>query len=192
MDREQRGHAAARLVDAPKQVAGTLRGDQPDVDVAGRVDPPEMDVEAVGEQDELAGPEMGRDLRVVDGLLAGVGDEDHHGVRGLDRVGHVGDPQTGLLGERPALRSGRQPDDHLNPRLVEVQRMGMALRPVADDRNGLSAKRRRVRIIVVVHARGHRCGPSEVAASTFIGVRLPVRQPDQQTNGNPLHRPLVR
>ena len=189
MDREQRRNAAARLVDAAKQVAGTLRGDHPDVDVARRVDPPEVDVEAVGEHDELAGPEVRRDLGVVDGLLAGVGDEDHHGVRGLDRVGHVGDPQARLLGQRPALRPGRQPDDHLDPRLVEVQRMGMALRPVADDRNRLPAQRRRVRIVVVVHARGHCCGPSEVAASTFIGVRLPVRQPDQRTNEDPLHRP---
>ena len=49
-------------------------------------------------------------------------------VGGLDGVGDVGDPQAGLLGERPALRSRREPDDHVDARLVQVQRMGVALR----------------------------------------------------------------
>ena len=80
MDREQRRHAAAGLVDAPEEVAGALRRDHPDVDAARRVDPPEVDVEPVGEHQQLARPEVRRDLRVVDRLLAGVRDEDHDHV----------------------------------------------------------------------------------------------------------------
>ena len=74
-DGEQRRHAAAGLVDAAEEVAGALRRDHPDVDVARRVDPPELDVEAVGEHQELAGPEVRRDLGVVDRLLDRVRDE---------------------------------------------------------------------------------------------------------------------
>ena len=110
-------------------MAGALRRDHPDVDVAGRVDPPEVDVEAVGEHQQLAGAQVRRDLRVVDRLLGGVRDEDHDHVGGLDGVGDVGDAQPGLLGEGPALRSRRQPDDDVDARLVEVQGVGMALDP---------------------------------------------------------------
>jgi hypothetical protein len=100
-----------------------------------------MDVEAVGEHDELAGSEVRSDVRVVDRLLAGIGDEDHHRVGGLDGIGHVGDAQARLLGERPALRARRKPDDHVHARLVEVQRMSVPLRPIADDRHRLSTER---------------------------------------------------
>ena len=37
------------------------------------------------------------------------------------------DPQAGLLGERPALRPGRQADDDVDPGFVEVQGVGVAL-----------------------------------------------------------------
>ena len=35
--------------------------------------------------------------------------------------------RPGLLGERPALRAGREPDDDVHARLVEVQGVGVAL-----------------------------------------------------------------
>ena len=128
MDGEQGGHAAAGPVDRAQQVAGALGRDHPDVDDAGRVDPPEVDVEAVGEHQQVAGPQVRLDLRVVDGLLGGVGDEDHDHVGGLDRVGDVGDPQARVRGERPALGSRRQPDDDVDAGFVEVQGVGVALR----------------------------------------------------------------
>src|SRR4029079_18426293 len=55
MDRKQGGDAAARSVDGAQQVSGALRGDHPDIDDAGRIDPPEMDVEAVSEHQQVAG-----------------------------------------------------------------------------------------------------------------------------------------
>ena len=137
LDREQGGHAAAGLVDRADEVAGTLRRDHPDVDGRRRVDPPEPQVEAVGEHQQLAGAQVRRDLGVVDGLLRRVRHEDHDDVGRLDRVGDVGDPQARLLGVGPALRPGRQPDDDVDPALVQVQRVRMPLAAVPDDRDRL-------------------------------------------------------
>ena len=98
------------------------------------------------------GPQVRGDLGVVDGLLGGVGDEDHDHVGGLDRVGDVDDREPGILREGAALRSGREPDDDVDPGLVEVERVGVALAAVADDRHGLPGQRRRIGVVVVVHA----------------------------------------
>ena len=97
------------------------------------------------------GAQVRRDLGVVDRLLGGVRDEDHHDVGRLDRVGDVGDPQAGVLGERPALRSRRQPDDDVDPALVQVQGVGVALAAVADDRDRLPGEGRGIGVVVVVH-----------------------------------------
>ena len=110
VDGEQRRDAAALLVDAPEEVARALGRDHADVDVAGRVDPAEVDVEAVGEHQELARLQVGQDLGVVDGLLARVGHRDHDHVRRAHRVGHVGDPEPGVGGERALLGAGREAD----------------------------------------------------------------------------------
>ena len=129
----------------------------------------------MGEHQELAGPEVRRDLRVVDRLLGGVRDEDHDHVGRADGVRDVGDPQPGLLGERPALRTRREPDDDVDARLVEVQGVGMALRPVADDRDVLPGERRRIRIIVVVHPRRHRFTASSIDDEPRDMTTAPVR-----------------
>ena len=50
---------------------------------------------------QLPGAQVRRDLGVVHGLLRRVRHEDHDDVGGLDRVGDVGDPQAGLLGDGP-------------------------------------------------------------------------------------------
>ena len=78
-------------------------------------------------------------------------------VGGLDGVGDVGDPQA-----RPPRRAarlfepGREPDDDVDARLVQVQGVGVALAAVADDRDGLPGERRRIGVVVVVHRRRHR------------------------------------
>ena len=144
------------------QVARALRGDHPDVDDGRRVDPPEVDVEAVREHQQLAGPEVRGDLGVVDGLLRRVRHEDHHDVRGLDRVRRRPPREAGLLRQRTALGPGGQPDDHVHARLMQVERMGVALAAVADDRDGLPGEGRRVGVVVVVHRCRHRLSASSM------------------------------
>ena len=175
LDGEQGRHAAAGLVDRAEQVARALGRDHPDVDDVGRGDPPEVDVEAVGEHQQLAGAQVRRDLGVVDGLLGGVRDEDHDHVGRLDRVGDVHDPQAGLLGEGAALGARREPDDDVDAGLVEVQRVGVALAAVADDRDRLPGQRRRIGVVVVVHARCHRLMASSIDPEPRAITTAPVR-----------------
>ena len=102
---------------------------------------PEVDVEAVGEHQQLAGAQVRRDLRVVDLLLRGVRDEHHDHVRVANRVRDVCHPQSRLLRDRAAARPGRQADHDVDARLVQVERVGMALAAVADDGHGLALAR---------------------------------------------------
>ena len=53
--------------------------------------------------------------------------------------------------ERRALA---QADHDVDPGVLEVQRMGMTLRAVAEDRDGLAVEEGEVCVVVVVHAAG--------------------------------------
>jgi hypothetical protein len=119
-----------------------------------------VDVEAVGEHQQLALAEVGRDVSVVDRLLDGVGHEDHDRVRLPDGIVHVGHPEPRLLRQRPALGARGKAHDHLDARLVEIERVGVTLAAVAHDRDRLPREDRRIGVVVVVHAGGHRTVPS--------------------------------
>jgi hypothetical protein len=54
LDGDQRGHAAAFGVGAAHEVTRALRRDHRDVDPGRRLDRPEADVEAVGEEQRVA------------------------------------------------------------------------------------------------------------------------------------------
>ena len=51
---------------------------------------------------------------------------------------------------------GRQPDLDADAAVLQVQRVGVALRSVADDRDLLALNQAQVRVLVVVHLR-HSC-----------------------------------
>ena len=48
-------------------------------------------------------------------------------------------------------RVGPQADDDVDARVLEVERVGVALRAVADDRDGLAVEEREVCVVVVEH-----------------------------------------
>ena len=87
----------------------------------------------------------------------------------------VGDPQARLLGERPALGSRLEADDDVDPRLVQVEGVGVALAAVADDRDRLARERGRVGIVVVVHLRRHRFVASSIDCVPRVITMVPVR-----------------
>src|SRR3546814_19090269 len=60
IDCDQARHAAAADIFAAHGMARTLGGDHDDIDVGGRPDQPEMDVEAVREGDRRAGAGIDR------------------------------------------------------------------------------------------------------------------------------------
>ena len=78
-----------------------------------------------------------------------VGRQDHDDVGLGDGVGDGCDLQALLLGLGDRLRTLAEPDNHLDARIAQVQRMGVALRSVADDGCLLGLDQRQVRIGIV-------------------------------------------
>ena len=154
VDRQQARHAGALGELAPHEVAGALRRDQRDVDAGAGVDLAEVDREAVGEQQQVAGRDPVVDLGLPDLRLLLVGQQDHHDVAA---AGGVGDRQhleaVGLAPSRPRAESLAQPDDDVDAGLLQVQRVRVALRAVAEDRDGLAVELREVCVVVVDHGR---------------------------------------
>ena len=78
--------------------------------------------------------------RRLDGLrehlrLHLVGEEQRDELCAADRVGDRPHLEPGLLGLRPRGRPLAKPDGDSDTRVVEVERMGVALAAVADDRH---------------------------------------------------------
>ena len=154
--RDEARHAAAFFVGAAHEVTGTLRRDHPDVDTGGRCDLVEVDVEAVRERERVAVREVRRDVGLVDLLLLGVGQQHHDDVGFPHRVAGRQHAQTRGFGLGLRLRSFAQPDDHVDAGVLQVQRVRVSLRAVAEDRDLAVGDQRGVGVVVVVHGRGHR------------------------------------
>ena len=67
-----------------------------------------------------------------------VGQQHHDDVGGLDGVGDFLDVQAGAGGLVPRGAALAQADDDLHARVMQVLRVRVALRAVADDGNGLA------------------------------------------------------
>jgi hypothetical protein len=140
-------------VGAPHQVTGALGGDHQHVDVGGRGDGIEVDVEAVGEHERLAGPQVRLDVRLVDARHVLVGDQQHDHVGPFGGLADVHHGEPGVLGLGAAGGPGTEPDHHLDTRFPQVVGMGVTLAAVADDRHLAVLDERGVGIALVVDRR---------------------------------------
>ena len=147
---DQAGHALAGLVFAAHGVAGALGRDHDDVDVLGRLDAAEMDVEAVREGERLALGQVRLDALLVQLGLLFVVDEDHDDVGRLGCVGGGHDGQPRLLGLCPALAAVVEANDDLDAGVAQVQRVRVPLGAVADDGDRLSIELVQIAILLVV------------------------------------------
>ena len=129
----------------------------------------------MSEHQQLTGTQVRCDVRVVDRLLHGVGHGDHDHVRLAHGVGNVRDTEPRLLRERAALRSGREPDDHIDPALAQVLGVGVALAAVADDGDRLAVEGLRIGIVVVVHPCCHFFTASSIEPAPLAMTTAPVR-----------------
>ena len=151
LDRDQGRGPDAFGVRPADEVAGALRGDHQDVDARGRLDLGEVDVESVREEERLAVSEAGEDLRLVHLLLLRVGQQDHDDVGFVGRLGDRLHGQAGRFRFRARRRPVVEPDAHVDPRVLQVQRVRVPLRAVADDRDLAPFEGREVGVLVVVH-----------------------------------------
>ena len=155
---DEAGHARPFGEHAAHHVARALRRDHDHVHVRGRGDAAVMDVEAVREREGVAGLEVRGDLGLVGGGLGLVGREDHDEVGFLGGLGHAHDLEAGLLGGLARLRALAQAHAHVGARVLQVERMGVALAPVADDGHLLALDELGVRIVLVVDRDSHGVG----------------------------------
>ncbi len=157
VDADQAGHAAALGVGAAHQVTGALRRDHDHVQIGTRLDQLEVDVEAVREGQRAALLEVGGNAVLVDLPLVLVGSEDHHQVGALHRFGDFLDLEAGTLGLGPGLGALAQTDGDIDSTVLEVLRMGVALRTVTEDDDLLRLDDRKVGVLVVIDVDAH-CG----------------------------------
>ena len=98
LDAHEDGHAPAGLEFTAHRVTGPLGGDHDDVVAGGRLDVPEVDVEAMREKQRRAILEIRLDLVLVQLGLNLIGGENRHDVRPGDGLGDRLDSQPDLLG----------------------------------------------------------------------------------------------
>jgi hypothetical protein len=126
-----------------------LGGDHADVDAGRRLDLVEVDGEAVGEEEQVAGGDPVGDLRLPDLRLPLVGEENHDDVAAAGGVGDAEDFESRGFGLGTAGRVGTQADDDVDARVLQVERMRVALRAVAEDGDGLPLQLGEVGVLVV-------------------------------------------
>ena len=152
LDGDQAGHALAGDVQGAHRVPRALGRRHEHVHVRRRHDLLVADVEAVREGDRLALGEVGGDVLLVHVGLTLVVDEDHDDVRRLRRFGHGHDGEAVLFRHGPGLAALAQADDHVAAGVAQVQRVGVALRAVADDGDLLAVELAQVAVLLIVHS----------------------------------------
>ena len=150
-DRDERRHALALDVEAADHVPGALGRDHDDIDVLRRLDQAEMDAEAVAEEERTCPcVRFGRDVLLVDAGLLHVGQADHDDVGAAHGLGGVENLEAVLLGDRAGLGAGIEADDDLAAAVLQVERVGVALRPVAEDGEGFVGEHAEIGVFVGV------------------------------------------
>lgn len=98
----------------------------------------------------MPGGEVGLDVLLVHIGLLLIVDEDHDDVGRFGRFGGGCHLQAGGFRFGPALGAVIQADDDVDAAVVQVQGVGVPLRAVADDRDGLVLEDAEVAVVLVV------------------------------------------
>ena len=95
-----------------------------------------MDGEAVAEEQRLALGQVGADVLLETGGLLGVRQRDEDHVCAAHRFRRGDDFKALFLGHGDGLGAFVEADDHVHAALLEVERVGVALRAEAEDGEG--------------------------------------------------------
>ena len=153
VDGDKTGNAAAFCELAPHRVAGPFGSHHDNVDALLRSDQVEMNVQAVGKSDGRSFPNVVVDVVPVRLRLKFIGHGKHDEVAPCGGLGDAHDLQSfgfRFLGGRRAGAQGH--DDAASARIAQVQRVGMALRPISQNRDVFFLDEIYVAISVVIYA----------------------------------------
>ncbi len=150
VDGDEAGHAAALDEDFAHAMAGRLGRGHAHVDARRGDDGLEVNVEAVGEQEQLAGSEVGPDLLGIELGRGLIGNQDHDHIGPFCGFSNGGDFKAGLLCLGDGLGVRREAHLDLNAGILEVESMGMPLGAVADDGYFFGLDEGEVGIVIVI------------------------------------------
>ena len=105
--------------------------------------------------EDLARLHLGRDVLAVEVALELVGDEDVDDVASFGGVGGAHRLEAVADGEVVVLAAGALANDDLHAGIPEVLGVGVTLRAVADDGDGLALEMIEVGVLVVINFGGH-------------------------------------
>ena len=125
-------------IGAANRVARTLRCDHDNVNVCGRDDLLEVDIEAVCESQHIARLEVRLDGLLVDVRLLLIRNQHHNDVARLGGFSRRHNSQTGSLCLLLMLGAGTQADDNVNAGIMQVFRMRVTLRTKTDNGDSLA------------------------------------------------------
>ncbi len=150
VDGDEAGNAAAFDEDFADTMAGGLGRGHAHIEVLGGDDGLVMDIEAVGEQEQLAGGEIGANFLGIQFGGCLIGDEHHDHVGPFSGFGDGGHFKAGLLGLGDGLGVGGEADLDLDAGVLEVEGVGVALGAVADDGDLLGLDKGEVGVVIVI------------------------------------------
>ena len=170
---EQTGHSRAAFVFGAHRMAGPLGRDHEHVEIGARQDQVEMDVEAMGEGERGALPEIIAQVVFIDRTLQLVGRQHHDHVGpfgGLVRRHHR---ESGAFGLGLAGRAGAQGHHQLaDPAVAQVQGMGVALAAIADDSNFLAGDQVEIGVAIIIDAHGGLLSGIRFSGINPPGIRM--------------------
>src|SRR5690606_34520679 len=146
---DQVRNAAALAVGATNRVTRSLGSNHDDVDIVTGHNLAVVNVKAVSKCQSSARLDVLGNLVAVNLSNVFVGQQDHDDVSALDGFGHFLNFQASVLGFAPGSAAFAQTHNHIHAGLVQVQGVGVALRTVADDGNGLAFDQGKITILVV-------------------------------------------
>ena len=150
LNSNQAGNALAGLILAADGVAGAFGSDHNHVDELRGLDAAEVNIEAVCKSKRLALGQVGLNAFLVQLGLLFIVDQNHDHVAGLGSIGGRHDFQSCSFGLCPALGAVVQTDNHIHTGIAQIQRMGMALGAVSDNRNRFAFQFGQITVLLII------------------------------------------
>ena len=148
-------NACTFLINTANHVTRTLRSDHDDIDICRRLDIAEVDIEAMSESERIARVQVRSDALLVDLCLLLVGSEDHDKICFLCSISNGHDLEACFFSSLPGLGTFTQTNAHVATRILQIQRMSMTLRAIADNGDLLTLDELGICVLLVIDGYSH-------------------------------------